>query len=469
MELADILTWTVFGVIAVTAICLGTKVHLELKARRPGEETPQDDTHSFVRQYWLPLALAGVGLLYFHTYRPDDALALFLIGAVGVVLLELKWAARKTAIDRGDVGAAMASGLVAMASVVSSARPSHWMGEYLQLEGDWSLGALIVGAFACAYLSGRFQLWLLLTVSSLLLVGSQARWFGDHFQAPPDRDAVVEFVESEDVIKDVSRSSGWELAVVLRRLAESSGSMPDTARLEAAIVRMLQSDSGTTSKPLETKLTELAYLRGRDYDEVGLFELAAILDGGRGWYLDAPLMDVVGKLRSPELDDVELESLAKQLAEAPLVPTEGSSLGHVVDRLSVFDQLGHPTHGECLREESLQLLSAGAERDEDDAVRLMERFGVPAELDLAAFRDRVALDAASYWRDGIDARQAMSILTLSALEGLPEWQPIAAERARLPALLVRNRVHLVAILLVAFCIIVTLRAPKAVAQPEAAA
>ncbi len=455
-----------------------------------------------IRKYIFHFFLVIFGLGYVAIYSPVDAFVLALVVStlwlVGVARVHASSAQR----SRQDVGVQMATflGVLSLLVAVSGQLMTRGAGEFGH---RWAVLLLFVGGALCAVIaepSQRQRVGLLPILINLFTFA----FIGHVFDVPTDRQDVVSFVETE---ADEWLSTSYrrdEFMNVLRHIGRDGGSEPDLTPLKQALPPELRSFDDVDGVPvLVRNLAALGYLEGRDYADLDIRMVTALLEDETTFSWSDSTREAARRLREQDISEEDRGQLAQAMCAEGLLEENNRSLRGYVGALRVLERLGATTPNEELeasvRAEITSVwtgyrgarLAGFAHEREDlerdangkpiesgrrlrslgpshDAVQLMLRFGVPTGVDLVSLHRYLHAETIHGPFSGADLSNALAFVALSSLKQLPEWQPIAAERATLTSILVRYRAVVAALLLVAFSIIVTLRAPKVVAQSEPA-
>jgi hypothetical protein len=149
-----------------------------------------------------------------------------------------------------------------------------------------------------------------------------------------------------------------------------------------------------------------------------------------------------------------LEPIVDEVLQATWTQTVDGRKGTFVSNRSRIerDTEGHPSQDH---------LSSSWSSKAEAGTWLMQRFGVPAGIDLAALEAYLTEEASVSFGLELDEREAAAAAARLLLRRLPEW-PAAEEAARkgLSEWLFDQRVLMAALLLASFAVLLTLLAPK---------
>lgn len=453
-----------------------------------------------IRKYIFHIFLVIFGLGCFGYYFPVDAFVLALICSTFWIVGVARVHAESAEQSRSDVGVHLIAYLLllAMLSSLVGGRLARSSGEF----GAHGVGLVfVVGAILCVALTPipkRHLAAVRMLFAQLVVFG----FVGRAHDVFTDRDDVVSFVETESEEWSLARFRKDQFLAILRHLGRDGETQPDLSELKRSLPPELRSfDEFGGRAVLANNLAELGYHQGRDYDELDISMVAALLEDRYFYYWQESSKDAAERLQEPELSSESREQLARQMCADGLIEEAERTLRGYLDALRIVERLGEvPEDAELkanVRETVLSVYTgypgvrlagfayewADLKRDVNGkplesgrrlrsvgptyyAVQLMERFGVPTGIDLVAVHRYLQTKAMRGLFSGPDLENAVACLALADLERLPEWQPIAAKRRTLPAILVRYRAMVTALLLVALCIIVTLRAPRVVVESE---
>lgn len=455
-----------------------------------------------IRKYILYFFIALIPLLAFTGFRPLDGAVLGLLALlalfVGLVQISMR-SSRRTRSDLG-VGFALGLGMISTVCPVAILAENHWLGEF---GARWIYFGFVLGAIICAVLARPFPKrgslgGILLGFAVVSVVNS-----GKTMTRLTTREEVIEFVErgSDEKLELRPLSNGTYIAA-LDELAKGERS-PDTSVLREQLAAGHREEGDTTSESvLIRELKEAGYFRGRDYEDLDGVMLARILETRIDWGYSG-LREAVKALRKRELSEAERERFAQYILAGKPDGSSWRMVGGLLSAVAMLEQLGDHQPSERMAEAAREFVrlswtgslgdrKAGFDFDLPEsgdvanraarktsskhlylpastrALALMTHFGVPDEIDLEALEVFLWLKARHSIFDDVDSKQVQAYVALETLHRLPEWQPIAVERASVLGVLTRYRVLIAALLLILFCIVVTLRAPKAIAETEPA-
>lgn len=429
----------------------------------------------FPNWFLFPSFVALIGLSVLCYFSPQDASVALIVSGFTLLLAAIRLHARSEVLAQRDIGLAFNTGLLALAMLTfCSSMGSAIFAPALELA--LAVALLAVGAITCRCLAvglpfARTALGMLpLTV---ILFLQQADHDEGLFAVKLDRAMAVEFVEGKGGSLEAEHYvDSSELARVLRALARDGGRVPDVSIAKEALIASILRwhATGAGEELLIDRLESYGYFRGRDYEEIGILELAWALEERRGRPSEFFMYTAIKALRSRELSPDARLLLADELAGAQLVPGFSSASSFIVSRLRVLEQLGHPEKGESYRRAARAWLVSQVPdqlTDTSDAVHLMARFGVPDGIDLVEIHDTLEVQAriSLFGTPKVDG--VLAYVTLASIERLPEWEAIAESRSGLLYLLWSHRVALTALLIATASVLITLRMPRAVISKPA--
>ncbi|MBM3977064.1 MAG: hypothetical protein FJ299_08750 [Planctomycetes bacterium] len=422
--------------------------------------------YGFLAVLFAPLVLGGA-----HSF---DIVALLLLGAMGLLALEVRRMARAGWMQRGSI-AQMCCGLLATvyttcflwAGTFSLVEPASTLGV------QWSAGAMLVAISACAFVVWRERA---APAASAILV---VLWCAFIFVVltpitSPDSPRYLRRVLTT-YGTDTNNLQGWaELGHAGEALLATGEPLPDLAHVRSAVERAI--DGGAEAHPFVwTAAGRLGLIDREHWHELGArkmerYALDRLLQG------EGPLNMVPYKeysfhllLATRELTQQEREHLARRVeAEWPREPVHGR-LEKAALCMRLWALLGSQDRIDAHRGSARELLVehwiGGGERrlfariggftsnpqkfrtSFDDttyaAVSLMARVGIPDGIDPFLLRGHVRAEAErfSLWFAGFSHLQSDSHAAWLRLEreiGLPErsWlERLAAERVLIATLL----------------------------------
>ena len=500
------------GFVAFPAIALVTVIaSFFFAARRSGaqgeQSTQAKEAHYEImgwwRRHWLAAFVSFGLLLYLALRAPMEAVILFvalsmfaLIGLYGAL-------GRAGVATREEVGkrvgqfqlTTLAWGFTFITRSVPVDMP-RWTGLIAP-------GLLVLGSVSCLALAvrgrkdrlARVKLYLLVLPLLLVLLGALTLLVKKAERRASRADAVV-YVERD--FGEISATPLFgQLAGVVHHLRADGGPVPDLTLLEAAVHARL--DRAATAAELPNPLgywpiDELGLIREEDlahyrdeYKEVQLTKSDLPLVNCEHDYLPC-----VARLRIDGLDDGERDHIAVRIAQGASEEVGYGDLEELWCRVRLLEELERPglieqlapavrralldswTAGPGFEQGSFAPAPSLVTRDDvgrpveerlsfvwlgatDWGLRLIGRFGAPPEIDLgqlAAYLDEQAV----HHGGSLDERHALAAAARSHVRVLRGEE--AENEGRYWRMLLELRATVAVALLVALCLLVTLRAPR---------
>lgn len=508
-----------FPALVVVMIALTLALAVQRMFVRGPQRFARMDAQAQVNAWWKRFIIPVVGVLAVLVWRgmsaPLDATLLFVVLSMGVLVGILGSLARAGFATRREVGMRTGSFLVSLLQFGFVIFGFVELMEPGQVGVQWTTTLLMGGALTCHVLGwldnatdkASWHAWAWISSVGIILLPLALLFFfvgGRSGKVQVTRAQALEFLEGKFLDSNSMGFQARNLASIAWYLGTDGGRTPDLQVLNDGIHDWI--DRNPPSKDGKAGVnylslidaTYLGLLRDEDFR---LF---------RSEYKQRVMFEKDGPMRSPEHEymQIKLRQLENPLSESECDLIAGRVLrgaqeypqyagaSDLVVRMMILEDLGRFEDVEQLREKAhAQLLATwavqldgssgcfvtGAENLEpservpeplkrlysgwlsscDYSFRLMIRFGVPEGVDLHLFDTYLAGVSNRHRIGELRDDHAQAAAMRSLLHSIHEWEPLPPP-TRIQELK-RYRLFCSVLLLVLFCVFVTMRTPKSVA------